>query len=55
MIGISLHWWHKLKKNTEKDNEVFKTIRRGLETRMSEKILTTMYGSTKTDDESTDG
>ena len=42
-------------KNSEKDDEAFKTILRGVETRMSEKILTTMYGATRTDDESTDG
>ena len=44
-----------VEKNSEKDDEAFKTIFRGLETRMSEKILTTMHGSTKTDDESTGG
>ena len=42
-------------KNSEKDDEVFKTILRGVETRMSEKILTTMYGVMRTDDENTDG
>ena len=29
--------------NIKKDDEEFKTILRGLETRMSKKILTTMY------------
>ena len=33
MILISLNWWQK--NNTEKDDEAFKTILRGLETRMS--------------------
>ena len=42
-------------KNSEKDDEVFKTILRGVETRMSEKILTAMYAVIRTDDESTDG
>ena len=40
--------------NSEKNNEVFNTILRGFETRMSEKILTTMYGVMTTDNESTD-
>ena len=42
-------------KNIEKGNEDFKTILRRVETRMSEKILITMYGAIKTDDQSTDG
>ena len=42
-------------KNSEKDDEAFKTILRGVETRTSEKILTTMYGDIRTDNESTDG
>ena len=42
-------------KNINKENEAFRTILRGVETRMSEKILSTMYGTTKTDDESADG
>ena len=37
-------------KNIEKDGENFKIILRGVETRMSEKILTTMYGEMITDD-----
>ena len=41
--------------NSEKNNEAFKTILRGFETRMSEKILTTMYGAMRPDDEITDG
>ena len=43
------------KKNIEKDCEGFKTVLRGVETRISEKILITMYESMRTDDESTDG
>ena len=42
-------------KNCEKDDETFKIILRGLQTRMGEKILTTMYGTIRTDDERTDG
>ena len=42
-------------KNSEKDDEAFKTILRGVETRTSEKILTTMYGAIGIDDESTNG
>ena len=42
-------------KNIEKDDEVFKTILTGVETKTNEKILTTMYGAIRTDDESTDG
>ena len=42
-------------KNIEKDDEVFKTILTGVETKTNEKILTTMYGAMRTDDESTDG
>ena len=41
--------------NSEKDDEAFKIIIRGGETRMSEKLLTTMYGNIRIDDESTDG
>ena len=41
-------------KNIENDDEAFKTILRGVEIRMSEKILTTMYRSMRTDDEITD-
>ena len=41
-------------KNNEKEDEAFKTILRGVETRMSEKILTTMHWAMRTDDESTD-
>ena len=41
--------------NSGKDDEAFKTILRGVETRMSEKILTTMYEAIQTDDKSTDG
>ena len=37
-------------KNSEKDDEEFKTIIRGLATRMSEKILTTMHGAISIDD-----
>ena len=43
------------KKNSDKDDDVFKTILRGLEIRISEKILTTMYGDIRTDNENTDG
>ena len=42
-------------KNSEKDNESFKIILRGVEIRMSEKILSTMYGATRIDNESTNG
>ena len=42
-------------KNIENDDEAFKKILRGVEIRMSEKILTTMYGSMRTDDEGTNG
>ena len=41
--------------NSGKDDEAFKIMFRGVETRMSEKILTTMYGVMRTDDENTDG
>ena len=41
--------------NIKKDDEEFKTILRGVETRMSKKILTTMYGAMRTDNERTDG
>ena len=41
--------------NIKKDDEELKTILRGVETRMSKKILTTMYGAMRTDDERTDG
>ena len=44
-MGILLHWWHKLKKNSEKDDEAFKIGLWWVATRMSEKILITMYGS----------
>ena len=44
-----------INKNIDKDDEAFRTILRGVETRMSEKILSTMYGAVRTDDESTDG
>ena len=43
------------KNNTERDNEVFGTILRGVETRMSEKILTIIYSAMKTDDKNADG
>ena len=42
------------KHNTEKDDEAFGTILRGVETRMSEKILSIMYGAIRINDESTD-
>ena len=42
-------------KNIENDDEAFKTILRGVEIRMSEKILTAIYAVIKTDDESADG
>ena len=42
-------------KNSEKEDEAFKTILRRVATRMSEKILTTMYVAMRTDDDSTDG
>ena len=42
-------------KNIEKEDDAFKTILRGVETRMSEKILTTRYEALRTDDEITDG
>ena len=42
-------------KNIEKEDDTFKTILRGVETRMSENILTTMHEAMRTDDESTDG
>ena len=42
-------------KNIDKEDEAFRTILRGVETRMSEKILSTMYGAIRTNDESADG
>ena len=36
-------------KNIEKEDEVFKIILRRVETRMSEKILTTMHGAIRID------
>ena len=42
-------------KNIDKEDEAFRTILRGIETRMSENILSTMYGEIRTDDESADG
>ena len=41
--------------NTDKNDEVFGTILRGVETRMSKKILVTIFDATRIDDESTDG
>ena len=41
-------------KNIQQEDEAFKTILRGTGTRLSEKILTTMYRSMRTNDESTD-
>ena len=43
------------KKNSEKDDEAFKSILLRVEIRMSEKILTTVYGAIRTDDKSSDG
>ena len=40
---------------SEKDDEAFKIIISGVETRMNEKILTAMYWAIRTYDESTDG
>ena len=37
-------------KSIDKDDETFKTVLRGVQTRMSDKILTTMYGAMRTDD-----
>ena len=37
-------------KNINKDDEAFKTVLRGVQTRMSDKILTTMYKAMRTDD-----
>ena len=42
-------------KNIDKEDEAFRTILRGVETRMNEKILSTMYGAIRTNDESADG
>ena len=42
-------------KNIDKEDEAFRTILRGVETRMSEKILSIMYGAIRTNDESADG
>ena len=42
-------------KNIDKEDEAFRTILRGVGKRMSEKILSTMYGAIRTDDESADG
>ena len=42
------------KHNTEKDDEALGTILRGVETRMSENILSIMYGAIRINDESTD-
>ena len=42
------------KKKIDKEDEAFKTILGGVETSMSEKILSTMYGAIRTDDESAD-
>ena len=39
--------------NIHKDDEAFKTILKGIETRMSEKILSTMYNAMKIDDKNT--
>ena len=41
--------------NSEKDVEAFESILRGVEKRISEKKLTTMYCAMRTDDEITDG
>ena len=40
--------------NIDNDDEAFKTILKGIETRMSEKILSTMYGTTRIDNKSAD-
>ena len=37
-------------KNINKDDETFKTVLRGVQTRMSDMILTTMYRAMRTDD-----
>ena len=42
-------------KKIDKEDEAFRTILRGVETRMSEKILSTVYGAIRTDDESANG
>ena len=42
------------KHDTEKDDKAFGTILRRIETRMSEKIFSTMYGAMRIDDKSTD-
>ena len=42
-------------KNIDKEDETFRTMLRGVDTRMSEKILSTMNGAIRTDDESADG
>ena len=42
-------------KNIDKEDEAFRTILRGVKTRMSEKILSTMYGVIRTNDKSDDG
>ena len=39
---------------TEKDDEVFRTILRGVDTSMSDNILTTMYSAIRIDDKSID-
>ena len=41
--------------NSEKDDDIFETILRRVETRMSETILITIYGTMKIDDKSTEG
>ena len=40
--------------NIDKEDELFRTILRGIEIRMSKKILSTMYGAIRTNDESAD-
>ena len=42
-------------KNSENDDEVFKIILRGVETRISKKTLTNMFGAMRIDDESNEG
>ena len=42
-------------KNSEKDDEECRTILSGVETKMSQKILTIMYGAIRKDDERTVG
>ena len=55
MIGTSLYQCNTLKTKIFSKIIRLKKMLRGAETRMSEKVLTTMYRAMRTNDESTDG